>query len=104
RLLTAALGVQVAMDTGPYPGHSLFTGCLLEALSGGLANDGRSMATGSEIGLYLQRRVESHRMSPRTPAFAALQLDDRGEILIPVLAAREAGNSEAFAPPSASVG
>ena len=104
RIITSALDDQRAMDTGPYPGHSLFTGCLLEALSGGLANDGRSMATGSELGLYLQRRVSSYPMSTQTPDFGALELDDRGEILIPVVAARVAGNSEAFAPPSASVG
>jgi serine/threonine protein kinase/uncharacterized caspase-like protein len=93
RIITSALDDQRAMDTGPYPGHSLFTGCLLEALSGGLAHDGRSMATGSEIGLYLQRRVSSYPMSTQTPDFGALELDDRGEILIPVLIAPAAADS-----------
>ncbi|HEX7941070.1 MAG TPA: caspase family protein, partial [Gemmatimonadaceae bacterium] len=84
RIITSALDDQRAMDTGPYAGHSLFTGCLLEGLSGGLSEGGRRMATGSEIGLYLQRRVSSYPMSAQTPDFGAFELDDRGEIVIPL--------------------
>jgi uncharacterized caspase-like protein len=57
RVITSALGDQCAMDGGPYPGHSLFTGCLIEALTYGLQQDGRRVATGSALGEYLQQRV-----------------------------------------------
>src|SRR5882672_2727883 len=36
RIITSALDDQLAMDGGPVPGHSLFTGCLIEAMTGGL--------------------------------------------------------------------
>jgi hypothetical protein len=88
RIITSALDDQRAMDSGPYPGHSLFTGCLIEGLSGGLSECGRHVATGSEIGLYLQRRVSSYPMSTQTPDFGALELDDRGEIVVPILRAK----------------
>lgn len=85
RVITSALDDQRAMDSGPYPGHSLFTGCLIEALSGGLSQGGRRVATGSEIGLYVQHRVSTYPMSQQTPDFGAFELDDRGEILVPVV-------------------
>src|SRR5262249_4900261 len=59
RIITSALGDQRAMDGGPIDGHSLFTGCLIEGLTGGLAPDGRREVTGSEIGVYVQQRVIS---------------------------------------------
>ncbi|TMQ15345.1 MAG: caspase family protein [Deltaproteobacteria bacterium] len=89
RIITSALDTQRAMDGGPYPGHSLFTGCLIEGLSGGLAEAGRRAATGSEIGLYLQRRVTSYlygaSQDKQTPDFGAFEYDARGEILVPIL-------------------
>jgi serine/threonine protein kinase/ABC-type branched-subunit amino acid transport system substrate-binding protein/uncharacterized caspase-like protein len=98
RIITSALDDQRAMDSGPYPGHSLFTGCLIEGLSGGLSESGRRLATGSELGLYVQRRVSSYPMSRQTPDFGALELDDRGEIVVPLLSANEPPNAPA--PPS----
>jgi uncharacterized caspase-like protein len=86
RVITSALDDQRAMDGGPYPGHSLFTGCLLEAFSGGLAEGGRRVATGRELGLYLQKRVRSYPPSTQTPDFGTFELDDRGDIVVPALA------------------
>ena len=83
RVITSALGDQRAMDSGPIYGHSLFTGCLIEGLTGGLTGDGRSEVTGSEIGAYVQRRVASYTSSQQTPDFGTLELDDRGELVIP---------------------
>src|SRR5262249_47672011 len=40
KVIVSALGGEVALDGGPTPGHSLFTGCLLEALSHGLRRRG----------------------------------------------------------------
>jgi uncharacterized caspase-like protein len=83
RIITSALDDQLAMDGGPVPGHSLFTGCLIEAMTGGLvASMGHQIVTGSEIGHYVQRRVSEYPGSAQTPDFGALELDDRGELLV----------------------
>lgn len=83
RIITSALDDQLALDSGPLHGHSLFTGCLIEALTGGMTpRDGQSVVTGSEIGLHVQRRVTEYPESRQTPDFGALELDDRGELII----------------------
>lgn len=83
RIITSALDDQLAMDGGPVPGHSLFTGCLIEAMTGGLvASAGHQIVTGSEIGHHVQRRVSEYPGSAQTPDFGALELDDRGELLV----------------------
>jgi len=85
RIITSALDDQLAMDSGPVPGHSLFTGCLIEAMTGGLvASTGHQIVTGSEIGHYVQRRVSEYPGSIQTPDFGALELDDRGELLVAI--------------------
>lgn len=84
RIITSALDDQRAMDGGPYPGHSLFTGCLIEALSGGLAVRGQRVATGGELGLYLQQRVRSYPPLTQTPDFGAFELDNRGDLVLPL--------------------
>jgi caspase domain-containing protein/uncharacterized protein DUF559 len=82
RIITSALDDQLALDSGPVHGHSLFTGCLIEALTGGMiSRPGQSIVTGSELGLYVQRRVIDYPASQnQTPDFGALELDDRGEL------------------------
>lgn len=83
RIITSALDDQLALDSGPVHGHSLFTGCLIEALTGGLfTRTGQSLVTGSEIGNYVQRRVEAYPGSAQTPDFGALELDNRGELVV----------------------
>lgn len=82
RIITSARGDERAMDGGPYPGHSLFTGCLIEALTHGLRRNGELATTGSELGLYLQRRVEAYPRSQQTPDFGAFELDQRGEMVL----------------------
>lgn len=83
RIITSALDDQLAMDSGPVLGHSLFTGCLIEAMTGGLvASSGQRMVTGSQIGHYVQRRVSEYPGSIQTPDFGALELDDRGELVV----------------------
>jgi Caspase domain len=87
RVITSALGDQRAMDGGPIAGHSLFTGCLIEGLTGGLARDGHREATGSEIGVYVQQRVTGYSTSMQTPDFGTLELDHRGELVVPIATA-----------------
>src|SRR6185503_1148096 len=85
KVITSALDNERALDSGPLPDHSLFTGCLLEALDGALAPHG-TLVTGSQIGLYLQQRVSSQSQSQQTPDFGALEQDRRGEMLLRIAA------------------
>ena len=83
RIITSALDDERAQDSGPIPGHSLFTSCLIEGLSGGLlASTSDVLVTGTEIGRYIQRRVINYPGSKQTPVFGALELDDRGELVV----------------------
>lgn len=82
RIITSALGDQRAMDGGPRPGHSLFTGCLIEALTDGLHRSDKLIMTGSELGLYMQQRVGSYPQSQQTPDFGAFAFDARGEMIL----------------------
>jgi uncharacterized caspase-like protein len=107
RIITSALDDQLATDGGPVPGHSLFTGCLIEALSGGLTTKiGDHLITGSEIGQYVQRRVSAYPNSVQTPDFGSLELDDRGELTVciatahPIHLSRRPSPAVAVPPPS----
>jgi len=84
RIITSALDDQVACDSGPVHGHSLFTGCLIEGLTGGIRRERSAVTTGSELGLYVQRRVETYPGSQQTPDFGTFEFDDRGEMVIPL--------------------
>ena len=92
RVVTSAQDDQLAMDGGPIHGHSLFTGCLLEGLSGGLGPPG-TLVTGSRIGSYLQDRVTRYPQSTQTPDFGALEEDRRGELIIQLSPAQTAERS-----------
>lgn len=91
-VITSALDDEHAMDSGPMPGHSLFTGCLLEGLTGGVrpvgVRDGRHVIIGSELGHYVRHRVQTYDGRPgwqQTPDVGTFDYDERGEMLIPVL-------------------
>jgi hypothetical protein len=93
------------MDGGPVPGHSLFTGCIIEALTGGIAADAsQGLVTGSEIGQYVQRRVSGYPGSAQTPDFGSLELDDRGELVFSVHPARGETHPPVPAPRPAPAG
>jgi hypothetical protein len=85
RIITSALDNQVALDNGPVSGHSLFTGCLIEGFTQGRLGHAHGVATGTEVGLYLQQRVASYPGSRQTPDFGTFDSDDRGEMVIPLL-------------------
>jgi hypothetical protein len=90
RIITSALADQVALDSGPKHGHSLFTGCLIEGLTYDLQRRGERTITGSGLGAYLQRRVDAHTGSQQTPDFGTFFHDNRGEIAIPLVDRRPA--------------
>ena len=81
RIITSALDGQFAADSGPREGHSLFTGCLIEALSGEVGRETGFM-TGSAIGVHIQQRVVAFPNSRQTPDIGALYTDDRGELVV----------------------
>ncbi len=106
-LITSASEGEVAMDNGPRDGHSLFTGCLLEALTGGdvrhHAHGGRLNTIGSELGHYVRYCVQSYSGragSVQTPNVGRFDRDRQGEMLIPLLV--EPATSEHTRAPSAS--
>jgi uncharacterized caspase-like protein len=84
RIITSALDDQLASDNGPVPGHSLFTGCLIEGFERGDITAGGDVVTGSEVGLYLQHRIRSYPDSHQTPDFGTFDHDDRGEMVFPL--------------------
>jgi formylglycine-generating enzyme required for sulfatase activity/uncharacterized caspase-like protein len=89
KIITSALDNELALDSGPRHGHSLFTGCLIEALTYGVGRSGSRTVTGTELGLYLQAHVEEYPKTRQTPDFGTFAFDDRGEMVIPFLMAPE---------------
>lgn len=85
RVITSARCDELALDSGPIPGHSLFTGMLIEALTSGRADmDGNGIITFSELALFLYQQVGQASGSRQTPDYGAFHLDDRGEMVIAV--------------------
>lgn len=84
RIITSALDDQRAADTGPVPNHSLFAGCLMEGLSHDAWSADRRVISGTELGLYVQRRVSTYPSSRQTPDVGSFGLDERGEMFLPL--------------------
>ena len=84
KVLTSAQRDQLAKDGGgPIPGHSLFTGTLIDGFNWGRADlDGNGLITSSELGLFIQQQVGQASESKQTPDFGSFHLDDRGEMVI----------------------
>lgn len=81
-VLTSALGDQKAMDDGPIRGHSVFTGYLIQALSGGAIIDRDSSAVSvEEVAGYVRRRVLKHSNSRQVPDLGWLEHHNSGELL-----------------------
>src|SRR4028119_107510 len=83
KVITSARREQLALDCGPIPGHSLFTGTLIDGFNWGKADlDGNGLITSSELGLFIQQQVAQSSQSNQTPDFGSFDLDDRGEMVI----------------------
>ena len=83
KIMTSARRDQLALDSGPVAGHSLFTGTLIEGLNWGKADlDGNGIVTGSELGLFVQQQVGQYSDTRQTPDFGNFHFDDRGELVI----------------------
>jgi uncharacterized caspase-like protein len=97
RVITSALREQTAIDVSPIPGHSLFTGTLINGFNSGEADlDGNGLITSSELGLFLQVKVGQASNSKQTPDFGAFHFDKRGEMVISIL---QENNKIAISPP-----
>lgn len=82
KVITSAQREQPALDNGPIPGHSLFTGTLIHGFNWGEADlEGNGLITGSELGLFVQQRVAQASSSAQTPDFGSFHLDNRGEMI-----------------------
>ncbi|MBC7975461.1 MAG: caspase family protein [Myxococcales bacterium] len=86
RVLTSALDDQRAMDGGPVPGHSVFTGCLIDALGGATTTLGRasSVVGMNELAVHVSNRVREHSGATQVPGMGWLELDDNGELMLPL--------------------
>jgi hypothetical protein len=83
KVITSARRNEDALDNGPIPAHSLFTGTLIQGLDLRLADlDKNSLVTSFELGLYLQQQVGQASDSKQTPDFGSFNLDERGELVI----------------------
>lgn len=83
RVITSARRNQLALDSGPMPRHSLFTGALIQGLQEAKADLNRDgVVTTSELGLYLQQNVSEASGGTQTPDFGAFDLDERGEMIL----------------------
>lgn len=83
KVITSARREQLALDGGPIPGHSLFTGTLVDGFNWGKADlDGNGLITSSELGLFIQQKVGQASESRQTPDFGSFYFDDRGEMVI----------------------
>lgn len=83
KVITSARREQFALDGGPIPGHSLFTGTLIDGLNWGKADlDSNGLITSSELGLFIQQKVGQASEAAQTPDFGSFYIDDRGEMII----------------------
>lgn len=81
RVITSAQDDEQAIDNGPVPGHSLFTGFLLKALAGQMEGI-TGFATATDIGAYVHRQVSTFPTSKQSPGIGALEYDDCGELVV----------------------
>ena len=74
QVLTAGKADETVADSnGPRPGHSLFTGHLLDALEGGATGEG--VVTASGVMTYVYRKVARDHYSRQTPHYGFLDGD-----------------------------
>lgn len=91
RVIASAMDDQLALDGGPVPGHSLFAGGLIDALTTG---DGGHV-TGIELALQVRNYVMRHEPQ-QTPGVGVFDLHASGEMVIALgTPAASAGGSPA---------
>lgn len=96
KVITSAEGDQLAADNGPLAGHSLFTGLMMQGLTSGDADRFKQgFITSTQLGAFAQHEVGVHEGSRQTPLFGTFDLDDGGELIIPLGSGAADANNEA---------
>ena len=91
QVLTAGKADETVADAnGPRPGHSLFTGHLLDALDGGATTEG--VVTASGVMAYVHQKVARDQYSRQTPHYGFF--DGDGDLVFTVDALKDAENGE----------
>jgi TPR repeat protein len=94
KVITSAQCDQLAADTGPLAGHSLFTGLMMQGLTTGKADSfAQGFITSTQLGAYAQHEVGVQEGSKQTPLFGGFDLDGGGELIIPLGAGTAAAGS-----------
>jgi tetratricopeptide (TPR) repeat protein len=94
RVITSARRNELASDSGPLPGHSLFTGILINGLEAGAVDlYGNGIVTSSDLGNYLEQAVGQYSGSQQVPDFGSFYLDDRGEMVLNIAEKGSDGSS-----------
>ncbi|MDH1731273.1 caspase family protein [Pseudomonas chengduensis] len=92
QVLTAGKANEVVSDAGgPLPGHSVFTGYLIEALRGSAASDG-GVITASGVMAYVYNKVASDHDSNQTPHYG--HLDGDGDFIFKAPGLSDLENTE----------
>ncbi|WP_328803694.1 caspase family protein [Paenibacillus puerhi] len=95
QVLTPGKADEVVADAGgPIPGHSIFTGHLIEALRGKAAQHDETI-TANGVMSYVYEKVSKDQYSSQTPHFGYFDGDGDFIFKAPILTAVEAGGAEA---------
>ncbi|MBI3760953.1 MAG: SUMF1/EgtB/PvdO family nonheme iron enzyme [Chloroflexi bacterium] len=80
QVIAAGKADQVVADRFGPAGHSIFTGLLLDGLSGAAAGE-RGFLSGRRLGVYLEEQVGLHTYSRQTPQYGPLLGDEGGDVI-----------------------
>ncbi|HTW61570.1 MAG TPA: caspase family protein, partial [Terracidiphilus sp.] len=85
QVISSADRNQTAADRGPVPGHSLFTGLMIQGLTSRKADMfHRGWVSASLLGLYVKDQIGEDKQSHQVPQFGTFDGDDGGELIIPM--------------------
>lgn len=83
QVISSAHAKQDALDGGPIPNHSLFTGMLIYGLEWGEASLSHDdIVTARELGLYLQNGIKDGTGERQVPDFGSFHLHGDGDLVI----------------------
>lgn len=91
RVVTSARANEKALDQGPFPGHSLFTGWLVEGLrrglsadvtAGGMDTNRDGIITTAEMYAFVRGQVEIFPSASQIPDFGTFKFDQAGEFVL----------------------
>jgi hypothetical protein len=85
RVIASALDDETALDSGQSSQHSLFTECLLDGLTGGIARRSKQRhITGLDIWSYIRTTFQDFPEGGQTPNQGAFETHDQGDFKLSV--------------------